>query len=230
MATINRCSVEGLQLLWHGSAFFRPVVRCALFQRSGVRDYVRKLNESNKLRCVCTIPGYVSIYKHRRYLTPAAIALAKYRVLVLGRDEVPNDVVSAGNIRLDFETAGTVASPRGMYIRRRKPPIPHNKAGNINNALFSMSVICCSATKTNALQTNLLLPILSMFFFWMPINSHTLNFYNGLSPTSLVKRGLLLRGFKPLSFFQTYLYHLYLYLSLSLPSPPLLPLPLTYGY
>lgn len=80
------------------------------------------------------INGYFS----PRYLTPAAIALARYRVLFLGRDEVPNDVVSAGNVRLDFETCGTVHAPRGVYIRRRKPPVPHNKAGNINNALFSM--------------------------------------------------------------------------------------------
>jgi len=72
-------------------------------------------------------------------LTPAAIALARYRVLFLGRDDVPNGVVSAGNVRLDFESCGTVPSPRGVYIRRRKPPIPHNKAGNINNALFNES-------------------------------------------------------------------------------------------
>jgi len=45
--------------------------------------------------------------------------------------------VSAGNVRIDFESTGPVVSPRGVYIRRRKPPVPHNKAGNINNALFN---------------------------------------------------------------------------------------------
>jgi len=74
-----------------------------------------------------------------RYLTPDAIALAQYRVLCLGREFVPNDVVSAGNVRIDFEPSGSVVSPRAVYIRRRKPPIPHNKAGNINNALFNES-------------------------------------------------------------------------------------------
>jgi len=120
---INRFSVEGLQLMWHGSAFFRPIVRCALFQRPGIRAYVQRLCDSGELQ----------------YITPAAIALAKYRVLLLGRDELPMHEVSAGNVRVDFESVGTIPSPRGVYIRRRKPKNPHNKAGNINNALFNES-------------------------------------------------------------------------------------------
>jgi len=120
---INKFTVEGLQLLWHGSAFFRPIVRRALFQRSGIKEYIQKLNAANELR----------------YLTPHAIALTQYRVLCLGRENVPNEVVSAGNVRIDFEPTGTILAPRTTYIRRRKPPVPHNKAGNINNALFNES-------------------------------------------------------------------------------------------
>jgi len=82
---ISKFSVEGLQLLWHGSAFFRPLVRNAIIQRAGMRSFIKKLNDTNELR----------------YLTPQALAIARYRVLYLGREEM--DVlpeVSAGNIRL----------------------------------------------------------------------------------------------------------------------------------
>lgn len=50
LENINKMSVEGLQVLWHGSAFFRPVVRCSLLKRKGIHDYVQRLNESLELR------------------------------------------------------------------------------------------------------------------------------------------------------------------------------------
>eukprot|EP01113_Clastostelium_recurvatum_P017182 TRINITY_DN200_c0_g1_i2.p1 TRINITY_DN200_c0_g1~~TRINITY_DN200_c0_g1_i2.p1 ORF type:complete len:936 (-),score=275.18 TRINITY_DN200_c0_g1_i2:47-2854(-) len=120
---LDRFTIDGLQVLWHGSAFFRPLVRAVLWRRSGLSNYLRSLNMDNKLR----------------YVTPEALSIAHYRVLCLGREVVPNDVVSAGNIRIDFEPTGEVYAPRGSYLRRRKPAIPHNKAGNINNALFNES-------------------------------------------------------------------------------------------
>eukprot|EP01111_Echinosteliopsis_oligospora_P009377 TRINITY_DN2731_c0_g1_i1.p1 TRINITY_DN2731_c0_g1~~TRINITY_DN2731_c0_g1_i1.p1 ORF type:complete len:925 (-),score=227.96 TRINITY_DN2731_c0_g1_i1:114-2888(-) len=122
LENISKFSVEGLQLMWHGSAFFRPLVRNAIIQRAGMKNWIKKLNDTNELR----------------FLTPQALAIARYRVLYLGREEM--DVlpeVSAGNVRVDFEATGSVLCPRGVYIRRRKPQNPHNKAGNINNALFN---------------------------------------------------------------------------------------------
>lgn len=51
--------------------------------------------------------------------------------------------VSVANIRIDFEATRSriqktaLQVPRAVYIRRNKPIVSHNKAGNINNALLS---------------------------------------------------------------------------------------------
>jgi hypothetical protein len=50
LENINKFSIEGLQVLWHGSAFFRPLVRCVLIRRKGIYEYVQKLNNTNELR------------------------------------------------------------------------------------------------------------------------------------------------------------------------------------
>eukprot|EP01133_Synstelium_polycarpum_P017378 gene17378-20733_t len=120
---IYNFSTESLQSLWHGSAFYRPLIRSVLLKKDYVRNFVKELNDSHRLR----------------FLNTEALAMAQYQVLMMGRQEVPFDDISAGNIRIDFEACGSVVSPKCTYLRRRKPPIPHNKAGNINNALFNES-------------------------------------------------------------------------------------------
>ncbi|KYQ91184.1 cellulose synthase [Tieghemostelium lacteum] len=121
--TIYGFSIESLQSLWHGSAFFRPLIRSVLMRRDYIKDFVREQNDQYRLR----------------FINPETLDMAHYHVLMMGRQEVPWDEISAGNVRIDFQGAGTVVSPKCTYLRRRKPPIPHNKAGNINNALFNES-------------------------------------------------------------------------------------------
>eukprot|EP01132_Coremiostelium_polycephalum_P009926 gene9926-12171_t len=120
---VNNFSIEALQSLWHGSAFYRPLIRSILMKKDYVINFIKELNNQQRLR----------------FLNTEALAMAQYQVYMMGRQEVPFDDISAGNVRIDFEPCGTVVSPRCTYIRRRKPPIPHNKAGNINNALFNES-------------------------------------------------------------------------------------------
>ncbi|GAM23644.1 hypothetical protein SAMD00019534_068190, partial [Acytostelium subglobosum LB1] len=120
---IYQFSSESLQSLWHGSAFYRPLVRSVLIKKDYVRNFIAEQNRAFRLR----------------FLNTEALAMAQYHVLMLGRQEVPFDDVSTGNVRVDFESSGSVISPRCTYLRRRKPPIPHNKAGNINNAIFNES-------------------------------------------------------------------------------------------
>ncbi|EFA83461.1 cellulose synthase [Heterostelium album PN500] len=120
---IDNFTVESLQSLWHGNAMYRPLIRSVLIKKDYVRNYIRELNNAHRLR----------------FLNTEALAMAQYSVLMMGRQEVPFEDVSTGNVRIDFEPSGTVVSPKCTYLRRRKPPIPHNKAGNINNALFNES-------------------------------------------------------------------------------------------
>ncbi|EGG21610.1 cellulose synthase [Cavenderia fasciculata] len=120
---IYNFSIEGLQSMWHGHAFFRPLIRSVLMKKGFVRNFIQRLNDEHRLR----------------FLNTEALAMAQYNVVMLGRQEVPWDEISAGNVRVDFEPSGSVISPKCTYLRRRKPPIPHNKAGNINNAIFNES-------------------------------------------------------------------------------------------
>ncbi|KAN0033999.1 hypothetical protein ACTFIV_000479 [Dictyostelium citrinum] len=121
---IANFTIDSLQSLWHGSAFFRPLIRSILLKKDYVRNFVSELNNQHRLR----------------FLNTEALAMAQYQVLMMGRQELPWDEISAGNVRIDFDTCdGPIVSPKCTYLRRRKPPIPHNKAGNINNALFNES-------------------------------------------------------------------------------------------
>ncbi|EGC34799.1 cellulose synthase [Dictyostelium purpureum] len=121
---IGNFTIDSLQSLWHGSAFFRPLIRSILLKKDYVKNFISELNNQHRLR----------------FLNNEALAMAQYQVLMMGRQELPFDEISAGNIRIDFDTCdGPIVSPCCTYLRRRKPPIPHNKAGNINNALFNES-------------------------------------------------------------------------------------------
>ncbi|EFA75513.1 hypothetical protein PPL_11017 [Heterostelium album PN500] len=120
---ISKFSIESLRSIWHGNAMYRPFIRMILLKKKYVSNFVKDMNE----KC------------HLRFITPEVLQKADYAVLMMGREEVPWDEISLGNVRIDFDPTGEVFSPRCTYLRRRKPPHPHNKAGNINNGLFNES-------------------------------------------------------------------------------------------
>ncbi|GAM19021.1 hypothetical protein SAMD00019534_021960, partial [Acytostelium subglobosum LB1] len=120
---IDNFSIESLQSLWHGNAMYRPLIRSVLMRKEYVKNFILEHNLSYRLR----------------FLNVEALNLAQYAVLMMGRHELPFDEVSTGNVRIDFEPTGSIVSPRCTYLRRKKPPIPHNKAGNINNGVFNES-------------------------------------------------------------------------------------------